>query len=78
LIYIAGTFFLYITAANMMHDKQFIIQYTIINSSFNILKNVLLGIAMLMKPNNSTNQNIFPEDRLSTDWNSNQTLHNLN
>jgi hypothetical protein len=62
----------------MMNDKAFVKQYVIINSGFGILKNILLSIAMLMKPTISNTQDLFPEDRLSTDWNSNQTLHNLN
>ncbi len=49
LIYSSGTFFLYIMAENMMKTREFQIQYVIINSVFNILKNVLLSIAMLMK-----------------------------
>lgn len=50
LIYTSGTFFLYIMAGNMMEDKHFRVVYIIINSSFNILKNILLSIVMLMKP----------------------------
>ncbi len=49
LLYVSGTFFLYIMAQNMLEDMAFKIQYTYINSSFNIIKNVLLSIAMLMK-----------------------------
>lgn len=36
-------------AENMIQSKAFQIQYTIINSVFNILKNILLSVAMLMK-----------------------------
>ena len=36
-------------AENMIASRAFKIQYTIINSVFNILKNVLLSVAMLMK-----------------------------
>jgi hypothetical protein len=50
LIYLSGTFFLYIMAENMIRTKTFFIQYIVINSVFNILKNILLSIAMLMKP----------------------------
>ena len=80
LIYLSGTFFLYIYADTMINDKAFIQQYIIINSSFNILKSILLGVAMLMKPEkeNHIESNLFPEDRLDTDWNANQSLHNLN
>ena len=49
LIYSSGTFFLYIMAENMMMTREFRNQYVVINSVFNILKNVLLSIAMLMK-----------------------------
>jgi hypothetical protein len=33
----------------MMRTREFQIQYMIINSVFNILKNILLSVAMLMK-----------------------------
>ncbi len=49
-IYLSGTFFLYIMAENMIQSRAFQIQYNIINSVFNILKNILLSVAMLMKP----------------------------
>lgn len=78
LIYLAGTFFLNIYADSMINDHAFIKQYILINSSFNILKNILLSVAMLMKPDKKINQTIFPEDRLKADWNSNQSLQNLN
>ncbi|MDQ6904737.1 MAG: hypothetical protein M3139_17215, partial [Bacteroidota bacterium] len=50
LIYISGTFFLYVMAENMIQNKAFQIQYAVINSVFIILKNILLSVAMLMKP----------------------------
>ena len=34
----------------MIKSKSFQHQYVVINSVFNILKNILLSIAMLMKP----------------------------
>lgn len=49
LIYLSGTFFLYIMTENMINDRAFRTLYTYINSIFNILKNVLLAIAMMMK-----------------------------
>lgn len=53
----------------MSHDRAFRIQYIIINSSFNILKNILLSVAMLMKPENiKDDRTIFPEDKLKADW----------
>ncbi len=48
-IYLSGTFFLYIMTETMIYNKAFRIQYLVINSFFNILKNVLLSIAMVMK-----------------------------
>lgn len=54
LIYLSGTFFLYIIAQNMLNDRKFLIQYNIINAVFNILKDILLAIAMLMKPTDET------------------------
>ncbi len=78
LIYLSGTFFLYIYADSMINDKAFIKQYIIINSSFNILKSFLFSIAMLMSPIKTSKQTIFPEDKLNADWNSNRSLTNLN
>ncbi|MDB5200276.1 MAG: hypothetical protein JWO92_2239 [Chitinophagaceae bacterium] len=78
LIYLSGTFFLYIYTDSMIKDKGFIRQYIIINSSFIILKGILFSIAMLMKSNKPNNQTFFPEDKLSADWNTNQSLQNLN
>ncbi|MGN6803152.1 MAG: hypothetical protein ACTHJN_14715 [Ginsengibacter sp.] len=53
LIYFSGTFFLYILAQSMGRDVSFQKQYFIINITFNILKNILLCIAMTMKLNES-------------------------
>lgn len=59
LIYLSGTFFLYIMAENMTIDRSFRIQYVVINSVFNIIKNILLSVAMLMKetPSNIQSKN---------------------
>lgn len=68
LIYISGTFFLYIMAKYMFNDRSFQIQYDIINSIFNILKNILLSVAMLMKPapaNNKLQKNNNWDDLLT-------------
>ncbi len=54
LIYLSGTFFLYIMTETMLNNDSFQKQYIYINSAFNILKNVLLSIAMLMKPEERT------------------------
>lgn len=48
LISLSGTFFLYMLAAYMQPTREFVDQYVIINTFFNILKNVLLSIAMVM------------------------------
>jgi hypothetical protein len=53
LIYFSGTFFLYIMTENMWDDKSFRKLYFVINISFNILKNILLCVAMYMKTNDS-------------------------
>lgn len=55
LIYFSGTFFLYIMTYSLRHDIHFQKLYFIINISFNILKNILLCVAMTMKIN-STNK----------------------
>lgn len=56
LIYFCGTFFLYILAENMTANVSFQKQYFIINIAFNILKNILLCIAMTMKLNDTVNR----------------------
>jgi hypothetical protein len=56
LIYFSGTFFLYILAESMGKNVAFQKQYFIINISFNILKNILLCVAMTMKLNDSVKQ----------------------
>ncbi len=58
LIYMSGTFFLYIMAESMLNDKAFQIQYIVINAIFNILKNILFSVAMLMKSSQVTPQMI--------------------
>lgn len=49
--YISGTFFLYIMTDTMGEDPNFRKYYFIINMTFNILKNCLLCIALVMKTN---------------------------
>ncbi|MEO6813587.1 MAG: hypothetical protein ABI172_06620 [Ginsengibacter sp.] len=56
LIYFSGTFFLYLMTDKMMQNSDFRRLYFIINISFNILKNILLSIAMTMRLNESINQ----------------------
>lgn len=56
LIYFSGTFFLYLLTNRMVYNASFQKSYFIINISFNILKNVLLCVAMTMKLNDTVNQ----------------------
>ncbi len=63
LISLSGTFFLYILLETMIHDQVFINTYTIINSIFNLLKNVLLSMAMMMKSDQTK-----PELKKNYDW----------
>lgn len=63
LIYMSGVFFLYILAENMLDNKSFRTMYVYINSIFNILKNILLSIAMLMKPGSAKS-----ETRKNYEW----------
>lgn len=63
LIYVSGTFFLYIMTEMMVNNFSFKVQYIYINSSFNILKNVLLSIAMLMKSNE-----VKPQLKRNYEW----------
>jgi hypothetical protein len=77
LIYISGTFFLYIYAENTLQDKNFQNQYVIINSVFNLLRNILFSIAMLMKPE-SKSQPDFPNEHFISDWNNTRSFKNVN
>jgi len=54
-IYFAGTFFLYLFTDKMGNSLTFQKIYLIINTSFNILKNILLSVAMTMKLNDTIN-----------------------
>jgi hypothetical protein len=77
LIFLSGTFFLYLMAGNLLKDRSFLIQYNIINSSFNILKSILLCIAMLMKSEENIITNT-PDEKLTTDWDPIHSLNHLN
>lgn len=76
LIYFSGTFFLYLMTESMRENVAFQKQYFIINISFNILKNILLCVAMTMKLNHAVNQQkpAIPEldDDLFIQTNTNQ------
>ena len=63
LIYFCGTFFLYLMTNSINHNGSFQKQYFIINTSFNILKNLLLSVAMTMKLNDAVKQqkNVIPD-----------------
>ena len=50
-VYFSGTFFLNIMAESMRRNPDYQMLYFIINIAFNILKNVLLALAMTMKIN---------------------------
>jgi hypothetical protein len=56
LIYFSGTFFLYLMTDKMKENLNFRQLYFIINISFNILKNILLSVAMTMRLNSIDNQ----------------------
>ena len=49
LIYFAGTFFIYLLVESNKGNMEFRKVYIILNSSFNIVKNILLATAMCMK-----------------------------
>ncbi len=49
LIYFAGTFFINLLVESNRYNPEFRKIYVILNSSFNILKNLLLATAMFMK-----------------------------
>jgi len=78
LIYLSGTFFLYLYAENTLQDKQFQIAYATINSSFILLKNVLLSIAMSKKPVTPSSPSNFPHEDIMSDWTNIQSFKNVN
>ena len=78
LIFLSGTFFLYIYTENMVQDDSFKKQYSIINSSFLVLKNILFSIAMIIKPGKTAQTDLPNEELLSSDFNSIQPFKNLN
>ncbi|MEO5500824.1 MAG: hypothetical protein ABIR31_05220 [Ginsengibacter sp.] len=49
LIYFAGTFFIYLLVESNKGNMEFRKVYIILNSSFNLIKNILLAVAMCMK-----------------------------
>ena len=51
LLYFSGTFFLNIMAENMRRNPEYQMLYSGINIGFNILKSVMLSVAMTMKLN---------------------------
>jgi uncharacterized membrane protein (GlpM family) len=55
-IYFSGTFFLYLMTDKMRVSVSFQKMYFVINISFNILKNLLLCVAMTMKINGSVKE----------------------
>ena len=56
LIYFSGTFFLYLMTDKMRENVNFQQLYFVINISFNILKNILLSVAMTMRLNSIDKQ----------------------
>lgn len=49
LLYFAGTFFIYLLVESNRYNVEFRKIYVILNSSFNIIKNILFTIAICMK-----------------------------
>jgi hypothetical protein len=67
LIYFSSTFFLYLMLDSMKKDIHFQRLYFIINISFNILKNILLSVAMCMKTNQIISKTAIPLPELDDD-----------
>lgn len=62
LIYFSGTFFLNIMTQAMRKNPDYQLIYFVINNGFNILKNVLLAVAMVMKVNKISLKAAMPPD----------------
>ncbi|CAN5119888.1 hypothetical protein BH11BAC5_BH11BAC5_16540 [soil metagenome] len=54
LLYFSGNFFLFLYSKSMMGTPDFNKQYTFINSTITIIKNVLLSIAIIVNKNQTT------------------------
>ncbi len=55
--YSSGNFFLFLYANNTVKNQEFVFQYTMIYSTFTILKNVFLCIALVTKEPNDNYEN---------------------
>jgi hypothetical protein len=49
ILYCSGNFFLFLYSTNAKNDEQFQFQYTLIYSTFTIIKNILLCIGVIIK-----------------------------
>jgi hypothetical protein len=56
IVYFAGNFFLFLYSKNSFNDESFKNQYTIIYTTFTILKDILLCIAATIKERDNTNK----------------------
>lgn len=62
-LYCAGNFFLFLFAKNAMRNESFKIQYTLIYSTFTILKNLFICIGLTIKEApNEENSNLIKAD----------------
>jgi len=57
LLYFSGTFFINLYAQGKLEsDESFQLQYSVINTAFDILKNLLFGVAMMVKGGDQSNK----------------------
>lgn len=57
LLYFSGTFFIVLYAQGKLEsDESFKLQYSVINTAFDILKNLLFGVAMMVKGGDQSNK----------------------
>ena len=73
LIYFAGTFFIYLLVEGNKGNMEFRKVYIILNSSFNIIKNILLATAMCMKMKPTSPYSPKPNIDLDDDFIVNRT-----
>jgi len=80
LIYFSGNFFLFLFSKSMFKDPDFKSQYTIIYSSVTIIKNIFLGLGIVINSNSISQSNAgtgkFDVD-LDTFYPTLNTKHNL-
>lgn len=60
IVFFSGTFFIFIFSQNNYDNPEFKATFSIINSIFNIIKNLLIAIAFIIKPEKAAKKKTIP------------------